>query len=317
LVKEEEKVATPKTEDKKPVAEKKKAVVKKEAPVIVPIVKKEGTKKAEPKVEAKKTPEKKATPKVAAEVPKVTEKKVIPIVPIKEPIKQVKKTIEEVKKPIVNAKIETKETVREPTVKVVKPAAIKEKVKKEKKKRGAGFWILMIVLALLIGGGTFFGLNYDQYKQYVPFLADEESKEDKSGALDKMKETIGDDEINDPDEVIDPDEIIDGSENPEEPSNGIDESEPTVEEPPVETPPSPVISSAAGPYHVIAGAFSSRANADRLANKLQDAGLPSSVIMNGGMHTVSMKSFASISDANASLTEMKGHSSGAWVLYKQ
>ena len=145
----------------------------------------------------------------------------------------------------------------------------------------------------------------------MPFLVDNAS--DDSDALDKMKEILGEDESNDPDEntEFDPDEIIDDSENPEESEDG-----PDVEEPTVENTSPPATSSGNGPYHVIAGAFSSRANAERLVKKLQDAGLPASVIMNGGIHTVSMKSFQNRSEANASLVEMKGHSSGAWVLYK-
>lgn len=314
-VKEEKKAVAPKkkAEPKSKVEEKKPA--KKFTPAIKPVAKKETTSKSKsktesevkPKAEAEKAPAKNVTPKAKAETAK--EKIIVPIVPIV-PRTSPKEPVEAVKKPIEKITKDAKDNTRKLIEKEIKTGATKNKNKKEKKakkKRGAGFWILMVVLALLIGGGTFFGMNYDEYKQYVPFLADNNSDDADADddVLDKMKETMGEEESNGPDE------IIDDPETSEEPGN-----EPDVEEPPVENTPSPVTSSENGPYHVIAGAFSSKVNADRLAKKLQDAGLPASVIMNGGMHTVSMKSFESVSDANASLAEMKGHSSGAWVLYK-
>lgn len=316
-VKEEKKAVAPKkkAEPKAKVEEKKPA--KKFTPAIKPVAKKETTSKSKsktesevkPKTEAEKPPAKKVTPKAKEEPAK--EKIIVPITSPKEPVKETKKTVETFKKPLEKR---TKDTTRKPSEKEIKTGAKQNKNKKEKKakkKRGAGFWILMVFLALLIVGGTFFGMNYDKYKQYVPFLVDNAS--DDSDALDKMKEILGEDESNDLDEntEFDPDEIIDDSENPEESEDG-----PDVEEPTVENTSPPATSSGNGPYHVIAGAFSSRANAERLVKKLQDAGLPASVIMNGGIHTVSMKSFQNRSEANASLVEMKGHSSGAWVLYK-
>jgi cell division protein FtsN len=156
-------------------------------------------------------------------------------------------------------------------------------------------------------------------KQYVPFLADKQVEQDDSSALDEMRETLGEGE-NDPGTDENVEESSDENENMSDTDQGVeveDLIEETVEETTQVENTTPPVTSGDGPYHIIAGAFSSQVNADRLAKKLQGEGLPASVIMNVGMHTVSMKSFASAADANASLTEMKSHSSGAWVLFKQ
>ena len=306
----EEKPAEPtkeeiKAEKKTPV--KKKATPKKETP--------EKTEKAKPKkpvakkeIKPKAEEVKKVTPPVEKiEAPETKEKfeetkpkKITPVVPVTTENKDLKKKVDSATKDTVVAAASVKE--------------VKPKKKKGKKKRGAGFRILMVLLLLIISGGTYFGINYDEMKQYVPFLADEKVEDDEPSALDEMKETLG--EIDSENGTNDDDDSNEETIDDEEQDGSEEIIEEVIEDPvQVDNTPPPA-SSGNGPYHIVAGAFSSQENANRLAKKLQDAGLPASVIINGGMHTVSMKSFANAAEANSSLSSMKEHASSAWVLYK-
>ncbi len=326
-VKAEEKTPIKKSTTTKVVA--KKVAEKKES--IKTLEKKVTPKKPDVKIKkvpkdkeiiAKNVTEKKAVPTVnKVETTKPVEKKITPIVAINPKNDPPKKPQEDPNTEAGKSEVTKKESIRKSAEKKLKPVVKKEKTKektKEKKKRGVGFWILMVLLVVLLGGGTYFGLNYDKMKQYVPFLADEKVGDTESNALDEMRETMGGDKTDsnensdtENDEIID--KVNDENDEVDVVEDPIDE---TTNETPVNNTPLP-ITSGNDPYHIIAGAFSSQKNANRLAKKLQGEGLPASVIMNGGMHTVSMKSFSSAADANASLAEMKEYSGSAWVLFKQ
>ena len=190
----------------------------------------------------------------------------------------------------------------------------------EKEKPGAKFWITIIIIGLLIiGGGAYIGRNYNELKQYVPFLADEEEAEPKS-AMEELLE-----EIDENKNTSDIDSKIENGDKTEEgnPDEAVSDEQVTKEEPPVVPEVvekvKPIVTptaSTSGHYHIIAGAFSSVENANRLAEEFKAKGLRSSVIKNGELNAVSMQSYATSAQANADLAKMNTIVNGAWILYK-
>lgn len=202
--------------------------------------------------------------------------------------------------------------------------ALKNQPKEKKKKRGAGFWIVATLLLLIGAGSTFFALNYDQYKEYVPFLAsknvEEVEKENEPSELEKMQEMMGDDSSED--SILEEETVIE--ENSEEPVNEpteevveeiIEEPQPVKEE--VSTPTPVVSSSGKGNYHAIIGAFSNINNANRLCEELKSEGFPAHVFKNGSLNPVSIQSFETSQEANAKLSELRERSSGIWIMKKK
>src|SRR5690606_34354233 len=117
-----------------------------------------------------------------------------------------------------------------------KPILEKAEKDKKKKKRGAGFYILLAVLVLMVGGGTYFGLHYNELKQYVPFLADKQemNEEPEPETSDEQAE----EEI--------PDEMMSSTDEPEatqEPTEEEEAVEDEIEEQPIESTPASVTSS--------------------------------------------------------------------------
>ena len=175
---------------------------------------------------------------------------------------------------------------------------------KKKKKRGAGFYVLTALIVLLIGGGTFFGLNYNEYKQHIPFLADNNnhSEETETSPSEEMEEILnGESE----EEMVESEvEAIEGTD--------IEEEE--VIEIPVEEEITPTFNNGQDlPFHIIAGAFSSESNANRLGEKLSSEGHKVKVGKGRGMHLVSVKSFATRAEAQSGLTSLKDVAPNGWI----
>ena len=187
---------------------------------------------------------------------------------------------------------------------------------KTKDKPTPKFWITMIVIALLIiAGGAYIGRNYQELKQHIPFLAD--AKEDVESLKDKGAESS--DEVDrtykggtSTEDGADDTEDNSAEEKIEEAITA--EPDPIVEQEPIST---PIVASSSGPYHIVAGAFSSVDNANRLAENFKTQGLPATVIKNGSLNAVSMQSYATSEQAKADLNKMNSIASGAWILYKQ
>lgn len=231
----------------------------------------------------------------ATEIPVVEE--IIPPTPVVEEIQAV---VEEKPKPTLVIPPVAPVTESSAQSQVQKPASDK----KASKKRGAGFWILMSLLTLIIAGGTYFAINYNDLKQHIPFLADKEASKEVPELKKEMEEMINGDE-----EVIE-DEVTDDTQIEEEVVEEIVQEQPKVIEKPA-----PVASSN-GAYHIVSGAFSSVANATRLMESFKAQGLPARIIQNNGLNVVCMQSYATSAEAKASLASMKEKASGAWILYK-
>ncbi|MDG1333128.1 MAG: SPOR domain-containing protein [Crocinitomicaceae bacterium] len=199
----------------------------------------------------------------------------------------------------------------------------------EKKKAGAGFWITIIIVALgIIAGGAYVGRNFNDIKQYFAgndeeaeknSLKDEisnEIKEDKYGV-----ESDGESKYEGSSDTGEEGFMDEGDGNDEGSSQTIDfepEPKPEVIKPEVKKPaPVTVSSSSGGPYKVIAGAFSSEANAKRLAAEFKSKGMNSEVFMKGELHAVSMQSYPTSEAANAELSKLQSMAPGAWIYYKR
>ena len=188
--------------------------------------------------------------------------------------------------------------------KLEKLKAEKEK-SKEKKKKSPGFWMLIVLIVLIVGGGVYFGLNYDQLKQHVPFLADK-------------KETVVNPEVNEneisEENSTEEEETSENNEEVLEEEVIPEQIEEEVVEPATEK--ETITNTNSGndlPSHIIAGAFSSEDNANRLGEKLKAEGYNVKVGPGRGMTLVSIKSFATRAEAQAGLTELKSVTPNGWV----
>lgn len=180
--------------------------------------------------------------------------------------------------------------------------------KKEKKKRGVGFYVLISLIVLIIAGGSLVGIYFDEVKKHIPFLAEEVKSEDSSDELDEMKETLG---VNDEsEETTEESTSEESSQEIEETSNEVEE---TVDETVQEQKTTSYPEATPGKYHIIAGAFSSVENANRMAAKLSEGGYQASVKMQGSLHFVSAKAFDTKEAANAELGNVKTIAANAWV----
>lgn len=266
------------------------------------------TKNPEPKVE-EVIPElpKAEIPEPKVEKPVVEIKKEIPKVEVKPKIEEIStpplvSVVTGTSLPKKEMNIAEKEELSKSVEKLEKLKKDKENGKK-KKQRGVGFYMLMVLIALIIAGGTYFAMNYDELRQHVPFLADVKEKKDEKKPIDEMKKSIGKEEI----------------EEPQENTEVVEENNEVVEEPIEEIISQPVIkkstiSSDGGSFHIVAGAFSSSENANRLVQKLKDAGYPATTIERGSQTVVSVKSFATRAEAQAAVSTVQDVAPKGWVL---
>ena len=185
----------------------------------------------------------------------------------------------------------------------------KEKEESEKdKKKGAGFWVGIGLLALLLGGGVFAVLNFDYLKQTLPFLADnteisnEEDDSDNSQPEEEATDLNTETEESNPDKTED--EPILKEEDLSEPE-AIDD---VIEEPIIES-----NINTSKPYNIIAGVFSSEQNALNLVEKLKTLGHSATFKNKNGMYTVSAESFNTKEEARIRLGELKTDVPSGWI----
>ncbi len=205
-----------------------------------------------------------------------------------------------------------------------------EKLKKEvnqeprRKKKGVGFWVGIVLLLLLISGGTYFGLNYETLKDKIPFLAEEkktynieeivqQNKEELSEAEEiKIEESIEEIEdnaekvLNEEMSLAQNDMVIAEENNSEENST---ESQPETKDEEVET----LSTSSSGQFNIITGAFSSLENAERLVKQLNSEGYSASIKSGVKLHKVSIQSFATSDEAKQALKQIKEKYPHAWI----
>lgn len=198
---------------------------------------------------------------------------------------------------------------------------------KTKKKRGVVFWVLMSLIVIVIAGGTFIGLNFDKYKQYIPFMA-ENTKILKSDEDTAIKEFESNKTEPTTEETAAPvEEMIETTEE----ATPVENTTPVEEVAPVEpkkksvksSSPRPTSSttgapaSSGGEFHIVLATFTEKTNADSYVVKLVAQGTSSAaVIERDGKFSVCYGSYASKSDAESNLSSAKAVSANAWLLHK-
>ena len=182
------------------------------------------------------------------------------------------------------------------TAKIERPKKpIIEKAKSDKKKRKPAFYILTFLLVILIGGSVTVGVFYNQLKEHLPFVAQETSKETSKEIekpSDKAANNVVEEEKEDAEPIVEEEPII-------------EEESPVAEVPTEATNDSETIQTSTGsvnpaqPFHVIAGAFSDKSNADRFMDRLRESGNTNSEIIGkfDGLFIVSASSHQSMEEA--------------------
>lgn len=234
---------------------------------------------------------------------------------------------------------ETKKTTndKETKTKVNKNKDVKPSVKKEKKnKLGVFFWIIIILLVIAGAGGTYIGLNYEQVKEYMGWNQFEGANELAKDMQDQTKsdEVEVDENDNDENEADVSEKLTNEDETATDDSfvevDPIDEEKLETDEvevkdnvevePETEASPEPVqekTSVISGEYHLIAGTFTDKSNAEGLVSELKSQGHPAQIIgYLNGMHYVSVKSFDSASAAQQGISSVQSDVPKAWVYKK-
>ncbi len=193
-----------------------------------------------------------------------------------------------------------------------KPILEKTEKDKIKKRRGVGFYILIFVLLVLIGGGTYVGINYNELKQHIPFLAGNSTENIVD--IDENEEAEG--------AANQPEADVDATEDEDE-ANGNDKPEKAIEEPAKK--PEPIVSSSSNgltlnkllPVQIIVGSFTEEDNAQRKIAQLKASGVNAEMIGRyDGLHLVSIAAFNTSSEVKANAETLKSTGESYWIFKK-
>jgi nucleoid DNA-binding protein len=291
-----EKEKTTDAKDTPPLQEKQKAAEKVIEKTVTPV---EIIKKEEPKAE-KKTPimDVKDKKDPLPEVKKVEEEKAKTVPPVKESPKKKSKTDEKAIAAIASSVEKTEQQL------------------KKRKRRKLVLWLAII--CLLIGGSVIGFLKKDVLMAYFDKkhepkeLADNTDKhKEESEAEEKdvktEEEMIASDNIEVPEEQEPIKENIEVEPEQVEPEKAEEVKEVAV--------PKVTNSSTGGNYHIVAGSFSSKENANNKVESLKSKGYNSAKVLGkyGGLYTVRAMSFSSSSEAKAALKDFKADGNKGFV----
>jgi hypothetical protein len=195
-----------------------------------------------------------------------------------------------------------------PTTETKEPASAPQK-----KKKGAGYWLVMILGMLVIFGGTFAFVFYEELKGSS---TEKTEKVEKKEAPEEYLDEIISEENS---EVSEETMLEERSDVPtpefNETGKKAEKVAPAV---PVETKAKTTTNtqanaSSSGNFHVIVGSFGVEENARKLANKLSSEGKNASVLgPKNGMYLVSAGSFATQAEAASEVSSI----GNAWILKK-
>lgn len=299
-----------------------------------------GTPKSEKKEEVQGPSPTPTQPKEKKEEKKT---EIPPVSEVKEDKKTPSDSKSEVKKESASEKVkkelpkEAKKTKdKETKTKVNKKKDVKPDAKKEKKKKlGVLFWIVIILLVIAGAGGTYIGLNYEQVKEYMGWdqfeganeLAEDMQDQTKSDEEKADESDTDENEADDSDESTNEESATDDSFVEVEPiddekleTDEVEVKETVEVEPEPEATPEPVQENTSvnlGEYHLIAGTFTDKSNAEGLVSELKSQGHPAQIIgYLNGMHYVSVKSFDSASAAQQGISSVQSDVPKAWVYKK-
>jgi len=186
----------------------------------------------------------------------------------------------------------------------------KKAEKPQKKRKGAGFYILLALLCIICTGGIYVGMNFQEIKQHIPFLAENKDKTEKKekSAIDEMKEIMGETEQTEDVEAETPETTVESEIIPEEVDVETEIKE--ISKPINRTSTS---NDSHLPFHIIVGAFSSSSNANKLGEKLRAQGYNPKVGLARGMNLVSVKSYATKQEAQNAISTLSEVAPKGWV----
>lgn len=225
--------------------------------------------------------------------------------------------------------------------------------KQKKKKTGVLSYIIYGIIVLILGAGTYIAVNFNTLKKDFPILADlaGENEEIPADSSDLKELDVNDPDANPNSEAIAepiPDEEVEQPVVEEEPAPVAPITTPKKEEKPkpiVKPTTKPVVKPVVKPvskpapststkpappkipvsksfpkpdlnlpFHIIAGSFSSEANAKNLGNQLRAKGMNQvSIGEQNGMFRVSVKGYATKEEASAALSSVQSSAPGSWV----
>ena len=261
----------------------------------------------EVKQEEAKQPEVKIAEPIKEE-PKIEIPNVIP--PVAPVVSEIK--VEETKLP--------DEKMAVPPVVEVKPEPKKkESIKKEKpvneKKEGAKkkFPIVLVLVILILGGaGTFAALKWDMVKGWVGMGGEKTEETKKEVAEVKKEETAAE-----PEAVIDTVAVADTAVAEATVTEEIIEEpveEPVKEQPVKETPVNNNVVSTSGNFHVIVNCYTVEQNATKMVESLTAKGHAAHNLgQRGGYFMVSAGSFSSREEAVSKLGQIRSEFPKAWL----
>jgi DNA polymerase III gamma/tau subunit len=188
---------------------------------------------------------------------------------------------------------------------------------KKKKRFGAFFWIVIVILALVSAGLIYVGLNYEQVKTYMGWnkfeneekVAPKESQEDTKEAKEQQEDIEFNADGNPASDTIETSDVEFDEE------GNVAEEKQEIEEKPAPAPePSTMTTSSTGTHHLIAGSFSNKSNAEGLVLDLKSKGLNARILgVFGGLHFVAAESYNSSKEAKADISRVRQQASGVWI----
>lgn len=181
-----------------------------------------------------------------------------------------------------------------------------EKNKPRKKRRGAGFYALIIFGIIIVSFSSYVIIDFEGASKLMPFLASEEAETaEEQNLLEEMEEILGEaqpvaEETEDTSNIAEP-ETQEVSEEPVQVEPEIIEQPEPIKK---KEESAPVPTSSESGYHIIAGSFGNPDNAERFAEKLRNEGAPAKLIMENGLHKVSLGSYATRAEAKEALNNL-------------
>jgi hypothetical protein len=233
------------------------------------------------------------------------------------------------------------ESISENTISDEEFLADDEVITPVKKKKGVKFWVFTILILLIAGGGTFVGLNFEQYKKYLPLGSKTETID--ISEEEKIIETLESDDTeplkdkapkteemihSTPEEVKVVEEItpepkteqlaVETSSDEQLKSEPVHKNKPKAKSySKVKMEDVQVQSISDGSFYIILGTFAEKVSAVGQVEMLLTKGKKgASVIERDNKFSVSYGTYSSIEEAKAKLDEAKAAYNHAWILHK-
>ena len=196
-----------------------------------------------------------------------------------------------------------------------------------KKKRGVKFWLFTLLILLVLGGGTYVGINFEKFKHYLPFVSKTDTSQEKkiieklesdntkpsSENITKTEEMIHSPEVTEEKNTVVTEEAPVVSETNEKPKLANKNTSKTTEKISTEV----QSNDGSNKSFIILGTFSEQVNAINLLDKIVSQGIKSaSILEREGKFSVCYASFPTKEEAVSKLSDAKSAFKSAWIFNK-